>query len=184
LPAVNGLDDKTILTENEINRSISRLAHEILERNKDIEGLVLLGIRRRGITLARRIAKKIFDIAGKPVPVGELDITRYRDDCFAGNVHPQIRRTPLPFSIQAKKVILVDDVLCTGRTVRAAIDGIIDLGRPGSIQLLVLLDRGHRELPIRPDYVGKNVPTARDEVVEVCLREDDGKEEVVIKGVT
>jgi pyrimidine operon attenuation protein/uracil phosphoribosyltransferase len=116
--------------------------------------------------------------------VGELDITCYRDDCSAISVQPRIRKTPLPFSIQAKKVVLVDDVLCTGRTVRAAIDGIIDLGRPGSIQLLVLLDRGHRELPIRPDYVGKNVPTARDEVVEVCLQEDDGREEVVIKGIT
>ena len=184
MPAVDGHEDKTILTEYEISRSLSRLAHEILERNKDIDDLVLLGIRRRGITLAQRIAKKIFDIVGRSIPVGELDITRYRDDCSAIGLHPQIKETTIPFPIQGKKVILVDDVLCTGRTVRAALDGIIDLGRPGSIQLLVLLDRGHRELPIRPDYVGKNVPTSRDEVVEVCLQEDDGSEQVVIKGVT
>lgn len=172
---------KTLLNGKEMNRTLSRLAHEILERNKETDALVLVGIRRRGITLARRIAEKIYDIDGKNIPVGEMDITLYRDDFSEIGLQPEMKETDIPFPIKGKKVVLVDDVLFTGRTVRAAMDRIIHLGRPKAIQLVVLIDRGHRELPIRPDYVGKNVPTSRQEIVEVRLQEDDGKEEVIIR---
>jgi pyrimidine operon attenuation protein/uracil phosphoribosyltransferase len=146
-----------------------------------MDSVVLVGIRRRGITLARRIAKKITEHYETILPVGELDVTRYRDDFSADQTDPLSASSHLPFSVQGKSVILVDDVLFTGRTVRAAMDGLITLGRPQSIQLAVLLDRGHRELPIRPDFVGKNIPTPREETVKVHLQEDDGFEEVVVR---
>lgn len=181
MPEMRESKGKTLLNGKEMNRTLSRLAHEILERNKETDALVLVGIRRRGITLARRIAEKICDIDGKNIPVGEIDITLYRDDFSEIGLQPEMKETDIPFPIKGKKVVLVDDVLFTGRTVRAAMDGIIHLGRPKAIQLVVLIDRGHRELPIRPDYVGKNVPTSRQEIVEVRLQEDDEKEEVIIR---
>lgn len=172
---------RVILSSVEIDRTLSRLAHEIIEKNDSLGNLVIIGIRRRGITLAHRIARKITALQGTSIPVGELDITRFRDDCpdfdGIGTTAPH----QLSFSVQGKNVILVDDVLCTGRTIRAAMDGLITLGRPQAVQLAVLLDRGHREFPIRPDYVGKNVPTPRREVVDVCLFEDDGRDEVILR---
>lgn len=169
-----------IIDEDGIRRALTRIAHEIIERNKGTENLVLIGIRRRGVPLARRLAEKIRDIEGSQVPVGVLDITLYRDDLSTLSHQPIVRQTEVNFSIKGKKVILVDDVLFTGRTIRAALDAIIDLGRPQNIQLAALIDRGHRELPIRADYVGKNVPTSRRELVAVRLEEMDGKDEVVI----
>jgi pyrimidine operon attenuation protein/uracil phosphoribosyltransferase len=163
-----------------IRRAVTRIAHEIIERNKGTDKLALIGIRRRGVPLALRLADKIRDIEGKQVPVGILDITLYRDDLGTRAQQPQVRQTEVPFSVDGKTIVLVDDVMFTGRTIRAALDAIIDLGRPRLIQLAVLVDRGHRELPIRADYVGKNVPTSRREAVEVRLQETDGEEEVVI----
>ncbi len=173
--------NNTILAAPDIDRTLTRLAHEIVEKNRNLSGVVLVGIRRRGITLARRIARKIAERYEKILPVGELDVTRYRDDVTDALGEHTSPDPNFPFSVQGKRVILVDDVLFTGRTVRAAMDGLIARGRPQSIQLAVLLDRGHRELPIRPDYVGKNIPTPRKETVEVRLREDDGCEEVIIR---
>ncbi|TYO97966.1 bifunctional pyr operon transcriptional regulator/uracil phosphoribosyltransferase PyrR [Desulfallas thermosapovorans] len=169
-----------IIDQDGIRRALTRIAHEIIERNKGTDNLVLIGIRRRGVPLARRLAGKIKQIEGSQVPVGILDITLYRDDLSSLNHQPVVRQTEVNFSIEGKKVVLVDDVLYTGRTIRAALDAVIDLGRPRSIQLAALIDRGHRELPIRADYVGKNVPTARRELVEVRLSETDGMDEVVI----
>lgn len=163
-----------------IDRALTRIAHEILERNKGSQGLVLIGIRTRGVHLARRLAEKIKAIEGEVVPLGVIDITLYRDDLRRRFDHPKVERTEIPFSITDRCVILVDDVLYTGRTIRAALDGLMDFGRPRSIQLAVLVDRGHRELPIRADYVGRNMPTARQESVKVWLREEDGLEQVVI----
>jgi pyrimidine operon attenuation protein/uracil phosphoribosyltransferase len=163
-----------------IDRALTRIAHEILERNKGCRDLVLIGIRTRGVHLARRLAEKIRTIEGEAVPVGVIDITLYRDDLRRRFDHLKVERTDLPFSIADKRIVLVDDVLYTGRTIRAALDGLMDFGRPRSIQLAVLVDRGHRELPIRADYVGRNVPTAREESVKVWLREADGREQVVI----
>jgi pyrimidine operon attenuation protein/uracil phosphoribosyltransferase len=168
-----------IMDDMAIRRALTRIAHEILEKNKGVDNCILIGIRTRGIYLAARVAERIREIEGVPVPVGELDITSYRDD----RVHVQaVEAVPKGGSveIQDKKVILFDDVLYTGRTVRAAMDALIDLGRPQMIQLAVLIDRGHRELPIRPDYVGKNVPTSKAEQIEVLLSEVDGKDGVVI----
>lgn len=172
-------ESRTLMDESAIRRALTRIAHEIVEKNKGIEGCVLVGIRTRGIYLARRVADRILDIEGAPIEVGELDITRYRDD------RPQEAiATPkpesLPFPIKDKRIILFDDVLYTGRTIRAALDALMDYGRPQSIQLAVLVDRGHRELPIRPDYVGKNVPTSKHEEIEVRLREVDEEDEVAI----
>jgi pyrimidine operon attenuation protein / uracil phosphoribosyltransferase len=173
-------EEKTILDEGTICRTLTRIAHEILERNKGVEDCLLMGIRTRGIYLARRIGERIQQIEGKPISVGELDITLYRDDCVKTDVNVAVDKTNVP-DINGKRVILVDDVLYTGRTVRAAMDALIDVGRPQMIQLAVLIDRGHRELPIRPDYVGKNVPTARNEMVFVSLAEvDPGLDEVKI----
>jgi pyrimidine operon attenuation protein/uracil phosphoribosyltransferase len=163
-----------------IDRALTRIAHEILERHKGSQDLVLIGIRTRGIHLARRLADKIRTIEGETVPLGVIDITLYRDDLRRRVDHPKVARTEMPLPITDKCVILVDDVLYTGRTIRAALDGLMDFGRPRLIQLAVLVDRGHREIPIRADYVGRNVPTAAQESVKVWLQEEDGLEQVVI----
>ena len=168
---------KFIQDNEEIDKSLKRIACEILEKNKNGKDLVLIGIRKRGVTLAKRLSSKIKEIGGIEIPMGALDINLYRDDLS----QPILRKTEVPFTVREKKVILVDDVLYTGSTIRAALDAIIDLGRPRFIQLAVLLDRGHRELPIRADYVGKNVPTSKGELVEVKLMEDDGIDEVIIQ---
>lgn len=169
-----------ILDQEGIRRSLTRIAHEIIERNKGIDNLVLIGIRRRGVPLAERLAERIKAIEGRSVPVGILDITLYRDDLTTLAYQPLVRSTEVPFPVSGKTVVLVDDVIYTGRTVRAALDAVIDLGRPRVIQLAVLIDRGHRELPIRADYIGKNVPTSRKELVSVKLKEIDGEEKVII----
>jgi pyrimidine operon attenuation protein/uracil phosphoribosyltransferase len=177
---------KKILDEQAIRRALIRISHEIIENNEGIDNIVLVGIKTRGIYLARRLAEKIQQIEGKPVPVGEIDITLYRDDLTektTGN-GPQIKGADIPFDVADKNVILVDDVLYTGRSVRAALDALIDLGRPARIQLAVLIDRGHRELPIRPDFVGKNVPTSKDEIIAVEVHEVDEGDQVVIKQKT
>ncbi len=171
---------KNILDENAIKRSITRISYEIIEKNKGIENLVLVGIKTRGVPLAHRIAKRLFEIEGREVPVGKLDITLYRDDLTEKNRDPVINSSEVPGDIENKIVILVDDVLFTGRTTRAALDAVTDIGRPRTIQLAVLIDRGHRELPIRADYVGKNVPTSKKEIVKVELFEVDGKDQVSI----
>ncbi|HXH81793.1 MAG TPA: bifunctional pyr operon transcriptional regulator/uracil phosphoribosyltransferase PyrR [Candidatus Tectomicrobia bacterium] len=169
-----------VLDENALDRALTRIAHEILERNQGAKDLTFVGLRTRGVTLAQRLAAKIAAIDGATVPVGTLDITLYRDDLDMRGA-PVVRGTDIPFSIKNKTVVLVDDVLYTGRTIRAALDALIDLGRPRMIQLAILVDRGHRELPIRPDYVGKNLPTSRREAVAVRLREHDGEDRVVIE---
>jgi pyrimidine operon attenuation protein / uracil phosphoribosyltransferase len=170
---------KQLLGADDIRRAIARLAHEIVERNSGVDALVLVGLRTRGIPLARRLQQRILEFEHAEVPLGELDVTLYRDD-----VHQRaprtLSRTSIPVDIEDKTVVLVDDVLYTGRTIRAALDALIDLGRPRAIQLVCLVDRGHRELPIRPDYVGKNVPTSRHEKVAVHLEEVDGVDEVVL----
>jgi pyrimidine operon attenuation protein/uracil phosphoribosyltransferase len=163
-----------------IARAVTRIAHEIVERNKGVEGVVLIGLRSRGVELAQRIAARLEEIEGVKVPVGALDITLYRDDFGRAANQPLLRRTEIPFAIDDKKVVLVDDVLFTGRTTRAALDGLMDLGRPRLVQLAVLVDRGHRELPIRADYVGKNLPTSHQEAVQVLMVEEDGVDRVVI----
>ncbi|NOX97651.1 MAG: bifunctional pyr operon transcriptional regulator/uracil phosphoribosyltransferase PyrR [Nitrospirae bacterium] len=164
----------------EIEKALSRLAHEILEKIPDVGRLAIIGIRNRGAYLAERIAEKIEEIARIKVPLGVIDITLYRDDLSAIGPQPVVRSTEIPFDITGKMIILVDDVLYTGRTVRAALDELTDFGRSGIIQLAVLVDRGHRELPIRADYVGKNIPTSQEEMVEVRLKEVDGREEVIV----
>ncbi len=169
------LAKKKLLMDGEaLRRAVTRIAHEVLERNKGVENLVLVGIRTRGVPLARRLAAAIAQIEGVEVPVGGLDITLYRDDLSALAYNPIVRGTDIDFDLNGKKVILVDDVLYTGRTIRAALDAVIDMGRPKAVQLAVLIDRGHRELPIRADYAGKNVPTSRKEDVRVSLKEADG----------
>lgn len=168
-----------ILDETAIRRALTRIAHEIIEKNKGVDNCILIGIRTRGIYLAQRVAQRIQEIESVPVPVGELDITSYRDDRVQAPAVETLK-TDDPLAIQDKKIILFDDVLYTGRTVRAAMDALIDLGRPQMIQLAVLIDRGHREFPIRPDYVGKNVPTSKIEQIEVLLKEVDRKDQVVI----
>jgi pyrimidine operon attenuation protein/uracil phosphoribosyltransferase len=166
-----------------IGRTLTRIAHEIVERNKGIEDVALIGVRRRGVPIAKRIARSLREITGQDLPTGALDITLYRDDLMRHVVGPQpvVRRTEIPFSIDERRILLVDDVLYTGRTTRAALDALIDFGRPRSIQLIVLVDRGHRELPIKADYVGKNLPTAPDESVQVRLQETDGVDEVILE---
>lgn len=168
------------MDEIAMNRALKRIAHEIIEKNKGIEDVVLVGIRRRGVPLAARIAGLIQNIEGVRVPVEEVDITLYRDDLTEMSEYPKVSDNTAPFTVGGRKVILVDDVLFTGRTVRAAIDAVIGLGRPQSIQLAVLVDRGHRELPIRADYVGKNVPTSRTELVKVDIVEIDGADQVAL----
>jgi pyrimidine operon attenuation protein/uracil phosphoribosyltransferase len=167
-----------------ISRSLARMAHEILERNRSLETLALVGIRARGVPIAARLAHHLKDLSGVDVPTGALDITLYRDDLMRHAVGPQplIRRTEIPFSIDDRVILLVDDVLYTGRTIRAALDALIDFGRPSAIQLVALVDRGHRELPIRADYVGRNIPTSRQQSVQVRLTEIDGKDEVEVEG--
>jgi pyrimidine operon attenuation protein/uracil phosphoribosyltransferase len=173
--------EKQIMSAEEMRRALVRIAHEVIERNAGVEGVALVGIRARGVPLAERLARAIAETEeGKPVPVGILDITLYRDDVGMRPGLPIVRSTAIPFTIEGWTVVLVDDVLYTGRTVRAALDALMDLGRPRRIQLAVLVDRGHRELPIRADFVGKNVPTARDEEIFVRLQETDGTDEVVI----
>jgi len=169
-----------ILDKEGIKKTLVRIAHEILEKNRAIDNLAIIGITNRGAYLAKRIACCIKEIEGKDVPVGTLDITLYRDDLTQVSEQPVVRETKIDFDIDGKAIILVDDVLFTGRTIRCALDELIDFGRPKNIQLAVLIDRGHRELPIRPDYVGKNVPTSFREVVEVHLNEVDKREDVVI----
>jgi pyrimidine operon attenuation protein/uracil phosphoribosyltransferase len=165
-----------------ISRSLTRIAHEIVERNRGVGDLALVGVRTRGVPIARRLAASLRDITGVEVPTGALDITLYRDDLMKTAVGPQpiVRRTEIPFSIDGRHIVLVDDVLYTGRTVRAALDALIDFGRPSTIQLVVLVDRGHRELPVKADYVGKNVPTSRRETIHVRLAEIDGRDEVTL----
>jgi pyrimidine operon attenuation protein/uracil phosphoribosyltransferase len=169
-----------VLDDVALDRALTRIAHEILEKNGGAKELAFVGLRTRGVTLAHRLAAKIAAIDGTAVPVGTLDITLYRDDLDMRGA-PVIRGTDIPFSIKDKTVVLVDDVLFTGRTIRAALDALIDLGRPGMIQLAIVVDRGHRELPIRPDYIGKNLPTSKRETVAVRLREHDGEDRVVIE---
>jgi len=169
-----------LLDKEAIARALMRIAHEILEKNKGTKSLCLIGIRNRGAYLAKRLADCIEKIDQEKIQVGILDITLYRDDLTLISTHPVVRKTEIDFDISDKNVVLVDDVLYTGRTVRAALDALIDFGRPKSIQLAVLIDRGHRELPVRADYVGKNIPTSQTETIEVRLQETDGKDEAVI----
>lgn len=169
-----------ILDKEAIEKSLKRMAHEMIENVRTMDDTVLIGIKNRGAYLAERLADKISEISGKRPSVGALDITLYRDDLTQASEQPVVHATEITFDIEGKRVVLVDDVLFTGRTIRCALDALIDFGRPKQIQLAVLIDRGHRELPIRADYVGKNVPTAIKEAVEVRLSESDGKDEVVI----
>ncbi|MEW6183720.1 MAG: bifunctional pyr operon transcriptional regulator/uracil phosphoribosyltransferase PyrR [Bacillota bacterium] len=169
-----------ILDAEGIRRSLTRMAHEIIEKNKGVENLALIGIRRRGVPIATRLAQLIREIEGRDLPVGSLDITLYRDDLTQLSYQPLVYRTEVDYQVTGKRVILVDDVIYTGRTVRAALDALMDLGRPVVIELAVLVDRGHRELPIRADYIGKNVPTSSKEVISVLIREIDGEDRVVI----
>ena len=184
-----------VMDADRVSRSLTRIAHEILERNQrsaaggpgaptGVEDLALVGIRARGVPIAARIASQLKDLTGTEVPVGTLDITLYRDDLMLHPVGPQpvVRRTEIPFSIDDRVILLVDDVLYTGRTIRAALDALIDFGRPRAIQLVALVDRGHRELPIRADYVGRNIPTSRHQSVQVRLTELDGRDEVEVEG--
>ena len=173
-----------VMDADRMARALTRMSHEILERNRGLDEIALVGIRTRGVPLARRISRSLHEINGDEVPTGALDITLYRDDLMRHPVGPQplVRKTEIPFSIDARKILLVDDVLYTGRTIRAALDALIDFGRPQAIQLVVLVDRGHRELPIKADYVGKNLPTSLKQSVQVHLQEVDGKDEVLIEG--
>ena len=172
-----------VMAANQVARTIARMAHEIVERHHALEELALIGVRTRGVPIARRLSSVLADITGVTVPAGVLDITLYRDDLMRQPVGPQpiLRRTEIDFSIDNRRILLVDDVLYTGRTVRAALDALIDFGRPRTIELLVLVDRGHRELPIKADYVGKNLPTSLEESVQVRLAEVEGRDEVVIE---
>lgn len=171
-----------ILDEQAMARAITRIAHEIIERNKGIDDIILVGIKTRGAFIAKRLAEKIEKIEGKTIKTGELDITLYRDDLTVKNKNsePLVQQVDIAHPIEDRKVVLVDDVLYTGRTVRAAMDAVMDLGRPAQIQLAVLIDRGHRELPIRSDYVGKNIPTSSNERIVVQMKESDGKDRVAI----
>jgi len=176
-------DKHVIMDEIAMRRALTRIAHEIIEKNKGVENVAVVGIRRRGGPLAQRLATRIEEIEGIKIPVGILDITLYRDDLTTLASQPQIHRTEVYFDINGLNIVLVDDVLYTGRTVRAAMDALIDLGRPKSIQLAVLVDRGHRELPIKADFVGKNAPTSKQEVISVYVSELDGKDEVIIQEI-
>ncbi|MFQ5706873.1 MAG: bifunctional pyr operon transcriptional regulator/uracil phosphoribosyltransferase PyrR [bacterium] len=169
-----------IIDEEDLNRTITRLAHEIVERNRGVENLLLLGIRTRGVPLAKRIIDKIEEIEKIKLPLGILDVTMYRDDVFKKIKQPKVQTTEIDFDIDGKTVILVDDVLYTGRTIRAALDAVVDFGRPTKIELAVLIDRGHRELPIRADYIGKNVPTSSKEEVRVRVKEIDDEDGVFL----
>ncbi|MFW5979849.1 MAG: bifunctional pyr operon transcriptional regulator/uracil phosphoribosyltransferase PyrR [Bacillota bacterium] len=178
--AKNLKEKKEIIDGEEMRRALIRIAHEIVEKNKGTENMVLVGIRTRGVPLAERLASKIEKFENVEIPTGTLDITLYRDDLSQVAQNPIIHQTEIPFDITDKKVILVDDVLYTGRTVRAALDALMDLGRPQAIQLAIMVDRGHRELPIRADFVGKNIPTSQKEVIDVNLVETDEKDTVIL----
>lgn len=171
---------KILMTQDDIRRTLARIAHEIIEHNKASQDLILVGIQTRGAPLARRLANLIENFEGLKLPVAALDITRYRDDIPSSERPPLVQHTALPNSIDDKSIVLVDDVLYTGRSIRAAMDALTDMGRPKSVQLAVLIDRGHREMPIRADYVGKNMPSARKEKIQVHLLETDGVDEVAI----
>jgi len=175
------MSEKSILTPGAFQRTLARLSYEILEKNPDHDELVLIGIQRRGVFLARRIHEFMRQAEGVEVPLGVIDITLYRDDLTPASPAPVVHETDIPFDVSDKTLVLVDDVLFTGRTVRCALSEIMDFGRPRRIELCVLIDRGHRELPIRADFVGKNIPTSRDEIVDVMLKELDGKDEVVVR---
>lgn len=177
----NFIEKAIIMDADQMDRAIKRIAHELLEKNKSLDNAVILGIRTRGVPLAERLVKAIKEIHGIDVPIGTLDINLYRDDLTALTEQPVIHQTIIPTGVKGKKIILVDDVLFTGRTIRAALDSVIDIGRPENIQLVVMVDRGHRELPIRADYVGKNVPTSKKEKIDVQLVEIDGVDKVLIK---
>jgi pyrimidine operon attenuation protein/uracil phosphoribosyltransferase len=172
-----------VMDGDRVSRSITRIAHEILERNRGVEDIALVGIRARGVPIAERLARELAGLTGVRVPTGALDITLYRDDLMghAAGTQPVVRRTEIPFSLDDRLILLVDDVLYTGRTIRAALDALIDFGRPRAIQLVALVDRGHRELPIRADYVGRNIPTSRQQSVQVRLTEIDGRDEVEVE---
>ena len=173
---------RQVMDGQAIQRALTRIAHEVVERNRDTEGLALIGIRSRGVYLAQRLRRALHDIeSGQLIPFGVVDITLYRDDLDRGLQTPRVQGTDIAFPVEGRRILLVDDVLFTGRTTRAAMDALVDFGRPQSIQLAVLIDRGHRELPIRADYVGKNLPTSRGERVSVRLAEADGVDEVVIE---
>jgi pyrimidine operon attenuation protein/uracil phosphoribosyltransferase len=172
---------KELMNKNDIDRALTRIAHEIIEKNKGTEKLCLVGIQRGGVHLAKRLASKIKLIEKKDIPVGSLDIAFYRDDLNIRKEQPIVRRTEVPFEVTDLKIILVDDVLFTGRSIRAALDALMDLGRPAIIHLVVLIDRGHRELPIKSDYVGKNIPTSLSETVEVNLVEEGVEDRVILK---
>ncbi|WP_050181513.1 bifunctional pyr operon transcriptional regulator/uracil phosphoribosyltransferase PyrR [Domibacillus robiginosus] len=176
------MEKAVVLDQQAIRRALTRIAHEIIERNKGVENCVLIGIKTRGIYVAQRLAERILQIEGQQVPVGELDITLYRDDLTVKtkNDDPQVKGSEIPVDLNGKTVILVDDVLFTGRTVRAAMDAIMDIGRPSHIQMAALVDRGHRELPIRADYIGKNIPSSRTERIVVTLEEVDDTDRVSI----
>jgi pyrimidine operon attenuation protein/uracil phosphoribosyltransferase len=174
------MSKKVIMTEEDIKRTLARIAHEIIERNKIIEQLLLVGMHTRGVPLAERLASNIEEFTGQKIAVGSLDISLYRDDLSSLELQPTVKSTDIPVSVDDKSIVLVDDVLYTGRSIRAAMDALIDLGRPKSIQLAVLVDRGHRELPIRADYVGKNIPSSKHEEIKVKLKESDGVDEVAI----
>ncbi len=178
---MEGITKSLIMDADGIRRALTRIAHEIIEKNKGTENVVLIGVRRRGVTLAKRLQQLICEFEDVELPMGILDITLYRDDLSTIDVQPVVHETAVPFSVQGKQVILVDDVLFTGRTARAALDATMDLGRPQRIQLAVLVDRGHRELPIRADFVGKNLPSSLWEDVSVHLTEKNGVDEVVIE---
>ena len=181
-PAVRGffMPDKIVMSAEDIRRTLARIAHEIIEHNRTVDDLVLVGMHTRGVPLAKRLAASIESFEEATIPVGALDISLYRDDLTLLNRQPLIQGTDIPVSIDGKSIVLVDDVLYTGRSIRAAMDALIDLGRPQSIQLAVLIDRGHREMPIRADYVGKNMPSSRDEDIQVQLKETDGIDQVTI----
>ena len=172
---------KEVVDEVTMKRALTRITYEIIERNKGVQDIVLIGIKTRGIFIAQRIAERLKQLEHIDVPVGELDITLYRDDVNVAEAEPELHSSDIPFSIEGKEVILVDDVLFTGRTIRAALDAVIDLGRPNRISLAVVVDRGHRELPIRADYVGKNIPTALTEEIVVEMEENDGQDRILIQ---
>ena len=174
---------KTIMDEDAMRRALVRISHEIVERNKGVEHVALVGITTRGVPLARRVAKTIEEIEGVKVPVGSLDITMYRDDLSTLGNNPVMGETDIHFDLNGRTIVLIDDVLFTGRTIRCALDALIDMGRPKAIQLAVMVDRGHKELPIRADYVGKNVPTSTHETVNVTIKEIDGTDEVALADV-
>jgi pyrimidine operon attenuation protein/uracil phosphoribosyltransferase len=174
------MSERTLMSAEDMHRALVRIAHEIVERNKGAKHIVLVGMQTRGVPLAKRLATTIQGLENISVPVGSLDISLYRDDLSSLSLKPTVHRTDIPVDITDKQIVLVDDVFYTGRSIRAAMDALIDLGRPQSIQLAVLVDRGHRELPIRADYVGKNIPTSSNEEIKVCVKEVDADDKVII----